>query len=111
MTRDRDRERENPLPPDAWVELVGQFDDSDDARGRYLAARRRPYDAVENEIAPVYYLRSPRAHGYRPCARRRRGDAPCCGTIRYVVRRAAAAQGASPRRPARRCETAPGSGA
>jgi len=49
----RERERENPLPPDAWVELVGQFDESDDARGRYLAARRRPYDAVENEIAPV----------------------------------------------------------
>ncbi len=49
----RERERENPLPPDAWVKLVGQFDDSDDARGRYLAARRRPYDAVENEIAPV----------------------------------------------------------
>lgn len=53
MTRERDRERENPLPPDAWVELVGQFDESDDARGRYLAARRRPYDAVEQEIAPV----------------------------------------------------------
>lgn len=49
----RERERENPLPPDAWVELVGQFDEGDDARGRYLAARRRPYDAVENEIAPV----------------------------------------------------------
>ncbi len=28
----RERERENPLPPDAWVELVGQFDESDDAR-------------------------------------------------------------------------------
>ncbi len=53
MTRDRERERENPLPPDAWVELVGQFDEGDDARGRYLAARRRPYDAVEYEIAPV----------------------------------------------------------
>ena len=53
MNRDRERERENPLPPDAWVELVGQFDEGDDARGRYLAARRRPYDTVENEIAPV----------------------------------------------------------
>ncbi len=54
MTRDRERERENPLPPDAWVELVGQFDEGDDGNaGRYLAARRRPYDAVENEIAPV----------------------------------------------------------
>jgi len=53
MNRDRDRERENPLPPDAWVEVTTQFDDSDDARGRYLAARQRPYDAVENEIAPV----------------------------------------------------------
>jgi len=49
----RERERENPLPPDAWVELVGQFDEGDDARGRYLAARRRPYDAVEHEITPV----------------------------------------------------------
>ncbi len=46
-------DRENPLPPDAWVELTTQLDDADDARGRYLAARRRPYDAVENEIAPV----------------------------------------------------------
>ncbi len=53
MTRERDRERENPLPPDAWVEVTTQFDEGDDARGRYLAARRRPYDAVENEIAPV----------------------------------------------------------
>jgi len=53
MTRDRERERQSPLPPDEWVEVTTQFDDSDDARGRYLAARRRPYDAVENEIAPV----------------------------------------------------------
>jgi len=46
-------ERENPLPDGAWVELTTQLDDADDERGRFLAARRRPYDAVETEIAPV----------------------------------------------------------
>ncbi len=53
MASDHERDRVNPLPPGTAVELVAQFDDSDDERGRFLAARRRPYDAVEYEIAPV----------------------------------------------------------
>lgn len=47
------QERENPLPDGAWVEVTTQFDDADDERGRFLVARRRPYDAVETEIALV----------------------------------------------------------
>jgi len=45
--------RVNPLPAGVWVEVTTQLDDADDARGRFLAARCRPYEAVESEIAPV----------------------------------------------------------
>jgi len=46
----RDRERENPLPPDEWVELTTQLDTADDERYDLLAAGQRPYDDIEGQI-------------------------------------------------------------
>lgn len=49
--RARTAGRTNPLPIGEWVELTTQLDTADDARGRFLTARPRPFDATGSAIS------------------------------------------------------------